>query len=112
VSLRILACDQAANGWCGYALVEGVREGEDIDTNLLYWDVETYHKVKTKQDRLIRFGENMVRYIEEWKPDVILLEDIRLYNGGMANVHTIVALGLMQGVVLYLNAMEEDCHGA
>ena len=87
--MKILAFDQSTN-LTGFSVFDN---GEYIDSGLI-----DKHTIKDTEKRIAEMGLTICRKIKEYKPDLVVMEDIQKQS----NVKTIVYLARLQGcIVLY-----------
>ena len=87
--MKILSFDQSTN-LTGFSVFD---DGEYVDSGLI-----DKHTIKDTEKRIAEMGLTMCKKIKEYKPDIVVIEDIQKQS----NVKTVVYLARLQGcIVLY-----------
>lgn len=87
--MKILSYDQSTN-LTGFSVFD---DGEYVDSGVI-----DKHTIKDTERRIAEMGLTMCKKIKEYKPDLVVLEDIQKQS----NVKTVVYLARLQGcIVLY-----------
>ena len=87
--MRIFACDQSTN-LTGISLFDN---GEYVESGVI-----DKHKIKDTDKRIAEMGLDICKKIKEYKPDIVVMEDIQKQS----NTKTVIYLARLQGcIILY-----------
>jgi len=87
---RVLALDDAT-GTTGYSILDG--------NNLIHYGKISMTETDPIQ-RITSVRQWLVSMLENWKPDIVAIEDIQLQQGKFENVKTFKVLAQLQGTLL------------
>ena len=101
--MRVLAIDQSQGGPMGLAVVDNVGDTQPtvVCTHVEYYKLDDgkYIPPKNHRKRCRRFAKVVFAYYQDYHPDVVVLEIVRVFHGGKPDPYPMMRLSEVQGII-------------